>query len=184
MRTRCKCADAAVHPIVHRRDHTGERSAEITVIPLCLSLPYPPIEWTLGHLFDSSEYVYIYTRSTCYPLPVISSCWSPLSVPTKHSREVVEEEDLERTNLDAHVSWKRATFRARGRERDSTCKNKSLRRDSEALSDLVERNRSARERARTKFVKGLSLRPSALAGAARTESFLKNETLTPGRRRV
>lgn len=44
-------------------------------------------------------------------------------------------------------------------------------------------NRSARERARTKFVKGLSLRPSALAGAARTESFLKNETLTPGRRR-
>lgn len=137
MRTRCKCADAAVHPIVHRRDHTGERSAEITVIPLCLSLPYPPIEWTLGHLFDSSEYVYIYTRSTCYPLPVISSCWSPLSVSTKHSREVVEEEDLERTNLDTHVSWKRATFRARGRERDSTCKNKSLRRDSEALSDLV-----------------------------------------------
>lgn len=137
MRTRCKCADAAVHPIVHRRDHTGERSAEITVIPLCLSLPYPPIEWTLGHLFDSSEYVYIYTRSTCYPLPVISSCWSPLSVPTKHSREVVEEEDLERTNLDMHVSWKRATFRARGRERDSTCKNKSLRRDLEALSDLV-----------------------------------------------
>lgn len=136
MRTRCKCADAAVHPIVHRRDHTGERS-EITVIPLCLSLPYPPIEWTLGHLFDSSEYVYIYTRSTCYPLPVISSRWSPLSVPTKHSREVVEEEDLERTNLDTHVSWKRATFRARGRERDSTCKNKSLRRDLEALSDLV-----------------------------------------------
>lgn len=183
MRTRCKCADAAVHPIVHRRDHTGERSAEITVIPLCLSLPYPPIEWTLGHLFDSSEYVYIYTRSTCYPLPVISSCWSPLSVPTKHSREVVEEEDLERTNLDTHVSWKRATFRAREREREGFHLQKQI--SAARLGGFIgSGNRSARERARTKFVKGLSLRPSALAGAARTESFLKNETLTPGRRRV
>lgn len=98
MRTRCKCADAAVHPIVHRRDHTGERSAEITVIPLCLSLPYPPIEWTLGHLFDSSEYIYIFIHAQPVTRCLLSRLVSPPSpFPTKDSNS---RRRRSRTNLD------------------------------------------------------------------------------------
>lgn len=182
MRTRCKCADAAVHPIVHRRDHTGERSAEITVIPLCLSLPYPPIEWTLGHLFDSSEYVYIYTRSTCYPLPVISSCWSRPFRPDQ-TFERGSGRRGSRTYESRYARFVETCDVSRERERERFHLQKQI--SAARLGGFIgSGNRSARERARTKFVKGLSLRPSALAGAARTESFLKNETLTPGRRRV
>lgn len=160
MRTRCKCADAAVHPIVHRRDHTGERSAEITVIPLCLSLPYPPIEWTLGHLFDSSEYIYIYL----YTLNLLLvACYLALLVPPPPFQpkiRIVEEEDLERISI--------RTFHTRERNSAPLAKNKS--RDLETLLNLsavtLERNRSARERARMRFVKGFSLHPLR-AGAAK-----------------
>lgn len=162
MRTRCKCADAAVHPIVHRRDHTGERSAEITVIPLCLSLPYPPIEWTLGHLFDSSEYIYIYL----YTLNLLLvACYLALLVPPPPFQpkiRIVEEEDLERISI--------CTFHTRERERNSAPLAKNKSRDLETLLDLsavtLERNRSARERARMRFVKGFSLHPLR-AGAAK-----------------
>lgn len=159
MRTRCKCADAAVHPIVHRRDHTGERSAEITVIPLCLSLPYPPIEWTLGHLFDSSEYIYIFIHAQPVTRCLLSRLVSPPS-PFQPKIRIVEEEDLERISI--------RTFHTRERNSAPLAKNKS--RDLETLLDLsavtLERNRSARERARMRFVKGFSLHPLR-AGAAK-----------------
>lgn len=159
MRTRCKCADAAVHPIVHRRDHTGERSAEITVIPLCLSLPYPPIEWTLGHLFDSSEYIYIFIHAQPVTRCLLSRLVSPPS-PFQPKIRIVEEEDLERISI--------RTFHTRERNSAPLAKNKS--RDLETLLNLsavtLERNRSARERARMRFVKGFSLHPLR-AGAAK-----------------
>lgn len=162
MRTRCKCADAAVHPIVHRRDHTGERSAEITVIPLCLSLPYPPIEWTLGHLFDSSEYIYIFIHAQPVTRCLLSRLVSPpFPFPTKDSNS---RRRGSRTNLDMYVSYERE------RERNSAPLAKNKSRDLETLLNLsavtLERNRSARERARMRFVKGFSLHPLR-AGAAK-----------------
>lgn len=161
MRTRCKCADAAVHPIVHRRDHTGERSAEITVIPLCLSLPYPPIEWTLGHLFDSSEYIYIFIHAQPVTRCLLSRLVSP-PPPFQPKIRIVEEEDLERISI--------CTFHTRERERNSAPLAKNKSRDLETLLDLsavtLERNRSARERTRMRFVKGFSLHPLR-AGAAK-----------------